>query len=903
MKSQVVGRDPELEVLTRALDRPQGTILLRGEAGIGKSALAQQALGLAEARGLTVLQGQAHPLHAGLAYAPIVAAVRPLLATLTELEGLTQLGRLLADPRLPVVAPTDDPELDRTHMFEAVARLVERHAPAVFFVDDLHWADRGTVELVHYLGRSTENVLILAAYRSGEANPAVDDLAATVRRNGTELSLAPLTDGDVARIAHNLLGSKPESAFLDDVTRRAKGVPLFVTALVQGGLHRGAVPTIVRDVVLGRLQRLDDPERRLMEVVAVAGEAATDTVLKTVLKSVSEAPEAVRNLIVDGLVVERPDARGMGYRVAHPLYAEVAYAEMTLSERRALHAAVLEAVEKTDPDDTFTLAPHYREAGTLADPARAVAVMAEAGWRALSVRAAEEAVRYLEAAMELAEPRQQPDLLDGIGRAHMNLGDMEAASAAWTTGIRIADRLDLGTPLALLRFRLAMLDSERLDSAMANTRLWTQLRDIPLESPEIAIQSIIYTLRHGTLDDVHKLSTSLAESVGTGHPAAARAVAHFGQAVCLLIDQRFTPALGHAQDAVTQAKRCAAELPFYAQYFQLFLSALSALNGDVAMSIACAQETVRAGTLVELPSLKCFEHYALSFGYYLAGELEAALAEIDTGVAVARESGMPRSISRVVAFRAFLLAEQGKLSDAAAAFTEAEQAYRSPEQSLVEVVALASTAIALYRDEPLPQTPFDASQTYSDPVATMLRMLFAGLCGLNNGQSSPAEECATSLRAFNDPAALMVAIADRLDGVRLGDADLLDRTAGSFDRMGAPFFAAQARLESYELGTSASALPQVLEVFERAGAAHWANRARQLARTRGIHVRAPRRDGVLTVRESEVVRLLGEGLSNADIAARLFLSGRTVETHLRNSYAKLGLSTRVALARWAAENL
>ncbi|MCE7004510.1 AAA family ATPase [Kibdelosporangium philippinense] len=897
MNSQVVGRDPELDVLARALDRPGGTILLRGEAGIGKSALAQHTLDLADKHGLTVLHGQAHPLQAGLAYAPIVAAVRPLLAKMTEMDGLTQLGRLMADPRLPSMAPTDNPELDRTHMFEAVARLVERHAPAVFFIDDLHWADRGTIELVHYLGRNTENVLVLAAYRPGEANPTLDDLATTVRRTGTELELAPLTDDDVAQIAHNLLGATPEPAFLNDVTQRAKGVPLFVTALVQGGFQ--AVPTIVRDVVLGRLQRLDEPERRLLEVVAVAGEAATDAVLQ----AVSDAPRALHNLIVDGLVVERSTVRAVAYRVAHPLYAEVAYAEMTLSERRSLHAAVLKAIEQTSPDDTLALAPHYREAGTLAAPARAVAVMAEAGWRALAVRAAEEAVRYLEAAMELAEPHQRPDLLDGIGRAHMHLGDMDAASAAWTAGIQLADRLELEKPLAVLQFRLAMLDSERLDSASANTRLWTQLRDIPLESPEIAIHSIIYTLRHGTLDDVRTLSSSLAESIGPDHPAPARAVAHFGQAVCLLIDQKFQPALGHAKNAVTQAKRCEAELPFYTQYFTLFLSALHTLNGDVAMAIECAQETVSAGTLVELPSLKCFEHYALAFGYFLAGDMDNAFAEIDTGVAVAKESGMPRSISRVVAFRAFMLAEQGKLTEAKAALAEAEEAYRSPEQSLVEIVALASTAIALYSDEPLPEIPFDASQTYSDPVATMLRMQFAGLCGLNNGQPSPAEECAASLRTFEQPAALMIAIADRLDGSRLRDADLLARTADQFDAMGAVFLAAQARLEQYELDQSAPDLPKVLQVFERAGAAHWANRARQLARTLGVRVRPTRRDGPLTARESDVVRLLGEGLSNADIAARLFLSGRTVETHLRNSYAKLGLSTRVALARWAGENL
>ncbi|WP_237774018.1 ATP-binding protein [Actinosynnema sp. ALI-1.44] len=899
MKPQVIGRDREVAVLARALERPSGTILLRGEAGIGKSALAQHALDLAAAQGITVLRGQAHPLHAGLAYAPIVAAVRPLMSQVSEFDGLAHLGTLLGDPRLPASAPTGTSALDRTHMFEAVARLVERFAPAVFFVDDLHWADRGTVELVHYLGRNTEGVLILAAYRPGEADPVLGDLATTVRRTGTELELAPLADTDVAEIAHTLLGSAPEPMFLRDVTRRAKGVPLFVTALVQGGITTDtAVPTIVRDVVLGRLRQLGADERELMEIIAVAGEATTDEVVR----SLSRNPQALRNLIVDGLIAERALGRTMAYQVAHPLYAEVAYAEMTIGERRQLHATVLAAIERIDPDDVLALAPHYREAGDVADPTRAVTVMAEAGERALAVRAFDEAIRYFDVAMDLAEPERAARLLEGLGRAHMSLGDPDAASAAWTRGVRLAERHGATESLALLRFRLTMLEAERQEVPAGGDRL-ADVRGVSLESAEIAIQKFIYTMRFGTLDDTKELSAQLAETAGVTHPVAARAVTHFGQAILHVMDQQFGKAIEQAEVALDAARDPDIESPFYLQYFLLYASILRLLNGDIAGAVDSAREAVRAGALVELPSLACFEHYSLSGALYLAGDYDGALAEVDTGVVAARKTGAPRCLVRIHAMRAFLLAERGELSEAAAALEEAHSLYRAPDQTLIDVTALAATAIALYLDEPPPQVPSDESRTYSDVFAVTMRGLFAGLAGLNTGDPGPAAKQAAALRVFEFQPPLMAAFGDRLDGLRTGDASRLASAVALFDAMGAKVLAAQVALEHSELTGASDRLPEIVDVLTGAGAAHWANRARQQARSLGLRLRPGRRDGILTRREADVVRLLGEGLSNADIAARLFLSGRTVETHLRNSYAKLGLSTRVSLARWAAENL
>jgi DNA-binding CsgD family transcriptional regulator len=223
---------------------------------------------------------------------------------------------------------------------------------------------------------------------------------------------------------------------------------------------------------------------------------------------------------------------------------------------------------------------------------------------------------------------------------------------------------------------------------------------------------------------------------------------------------------------------------------------------------------------------------------------------------------------------------------------------------LNQVTELASLAIATHLGEPIAvPSPFNRFSLYNDPGAVALNTLFTGLAAARSGDARLLAETAESMRFDGEHPRLVSAFADRLRGLHTQDPDVLASVAGRFDAMGAPLLAAQTRLEWAELTGDRDTVTQVVAVFERSGAAPWADRARQLARRLGLRLRTTRNDGVLTNRETQVVRLLGEGLSNSDIAGRLFLSERTVETHLRNSYAKLGVTSRVTLARWATENL
>ena len=351
----LLGRSAELgrvlEALQRAADGAGGTLLLAGEPGIGKTRLAMEALTLARRRGFLTLECAAYPLQADLAYAPVLEALGPYLGGLapgklaTLVRGLPDLGRLFAGVQLPPPEPLGDAAIERTRLFEAVSRLVERMAadqPVVLLVDDLHWVDASSMELLHYVARSlgTRRVLLIGAYRLDEArtHPGLRTMMRSLQRLGLadELLVDGLGSEPVAALARILLGGEPPAELLVALHDRAAGTPLFVTALIRGLRDTGAlfrsggawilgdgsmtaVPRVMRDLVLARLERLEPADRALLELTVVAGDIACPAVLGRVGGQQSdELDAALRRLGESGLLVEEPGQSDIAYRTSIP---------------------------------------------------------------------------------------------------------------------------------------------------------------------------------------------------------------------------------------------------------------------------------------------------------------------------------------------------------------------------------------------------------------------------------------------------------------------------------------------------------------------------------------------------------------------------------------------------------
>ncbi|HEV7647663.1 MAG TPA: AAA family ATPase [Actinophytocola sp.] len=942
MTLPLVGRDRELAELANRIDGTArgrgGVVLMSGEPGIGKSRLAEEAVELARRHGFTLAEGRAGPLLSGLAYAPIVQALHGHLLSMTdaELAGLRRvapdLGLLFPDPRLapPTAA---DAELQRTRMYEATLALTERLAarrPVLLFLDDLHWADRGTVELLHYLGRSARDlpVLVLACYRTGAvggrgaAHDTVHTMAAATRRDpaGQHIELAPLDEIAVAELVRHCLGTPPRESQLRAVTSRAAGVALFVVALTRqldAGQTEKRLPKLITDAVRDRINQLERADRVVLEVIAVAGGLGTLHMLRTVGRLADlDLQITLRRLIAGNLITEHRAGAELHYQMAHPLYAEVVYGELAGSGRRALHAAIgaaLDTVRGADhggSDHTLLIAPHYVAGGDNVPADRVVDVLSAAGRRAMTVCDPDEAASYLAAALRRARgvrPDLVPALLADLAMVQQGRGRLDDAAELLQDAITLSERHDQDHERRRGWQHLqALLEVERGNTPAAVRLARVGARRPSTDTPMRLMVHWIISLRNGDLPELTLISRELSALPSTQDTPVARSVARFGTGMLAAMTGRLATACAEVAAALELAALCGDDAPFVAFAPRMVLNGLSVLRGDLATAVRAADIDSTTPVRLLLPAATCYLQCMLAMTHYFAGDLAVALTEIDRGVLEARRVGQDRLVSRALAARAFLRAERGEFDGATADLAIARERYDAAQLDLMDAIDLAETALVLRRGGPAQAPAFADTLTFGDNQLNCLRTAYAGYAAVDAGDLAEADRVTGLLRAGGRDSPLLDALADRQQGLtatargrRDDAADLLRNATSALGAMGSTLLAAQAELELAELlppGDAAELIRSAAAAFAVAGATPWIQRAARLARTNRVNL-APR--GPLTRRETEIAAFVGLGLSNADIAARLFLSERTVETHLRNVYRKLGLSSRISLAKWS----
>ena len=356
----LIGRERERDEIARAVARArdgQGNLrLLAGEAGVGKTRLAEEALAQS---GLLVING-AVSQDATAPYGPLVAALRAYRRSVPD--GLAGCGPLSAHLALlmPELGPADE-QSDRSTLFEGMCSAfasIARQQPAAVLLDDLQWADSTTLELLPALaGRiEHERLLILGAYRNDEI-PRGHPLRRTRTdlrraRRLREIPVEPLDREGTAALAAHVLGRSPSPTLAAALYDRTQGVPFFIEELsaaliASGRLKDGEaglelatgehvpIPETVRDAVLLQAHGLDEPARRALESAAVAG-VEFDIELVTELAG---GDEGFEEPIERGLIVEVASGRA-AFR--HALAREAFYGDIPWPRRRALHRAIAE---------------------------------------------------------------------------------------------------------------------------------------------------------------------------------------------------------------------------------------------------------------------------------------------------------------------------------------------------------------------------------------------------------------------------------------------------------------------------------------------------------------------------------------------------------------------------------
>ena len=452
----LVGREGELARLVEVATSPPGLVLLEGQAGVGKSRLVSEMAAHPDLVGVPVLVGRCTLVREPFLLGPVVDALRGLrdLDLPIALPAVAAAARTLLpelDDRLPPSAgPSGEGRVDRHVLFRALAALLDSVGRAVVVLEDLHWMDEATIEFTRFLVADLPAGLTLVlTYRPEDlASPA--PLGGTYRPASSlrivRLALAELDRAGVARLVGALTGAEEMAeAFVAEVYRRTGGLPFAVEELARhardAGLVEGVaiaasrwdldalgVPPALRELVLGRVAALDGDALAVVNAAAVVEEPSTETVLGDVAALASlAAAGALSTALRAGVLVEGPPAR---YGFRHVLAARAVYDSLPRPERTVLHARAAAALEADRGAHLARLAHHYRGAGA---EDRWVEYAEAAAGAALVAGDAGAAVAFLRepllagvvahaARMRLAETLGDAGVLAGIG------GQREAAT-------------------------------------------------------------------------------------------------------------------------------------------------------------------------------------------------------------------------------------------------------------------------------------------------------------------------------------------------------------------------------------------------------------------------------------------------------------------------------------------
>jgi DNA-binding SARP family transcriptional activator/tetratricopeptide (TPR) repeat protein len=620
-RAPFVGRRAESALLDSELDTASSgrarIVLLTGELGIGKSRLWQE-WSSALPPDLTVLETRCLDSTQAMPFAPLSelfgrhSALRHLFAAGSPVPSiwLAEVARLLPDIRL--VLPdlpnpiTLSPDEERLRVSEAITQclLTLESRPLILFVDDLHWADRATLDWLDYLARRLGDLrplLLVATYRPEDAPPALTQLLAGWGRDGLtrRIPLARLTDEESAALIVSLVSDPAlRDSLLNRVRAQSAGNPYFLIELCRSASED--VPSALTELVRARLGRLPDPARQVLQAAAVL-EPDFDfaTLRRTSGRDEEETLDALDTLLNAAVVVER----GGRYAFAHPLVAEVVRDGLSSARRVFLHRRAAESLEAAYagrlPQIAGRLAAYYASA----DEARQAATYAVmAAERALNLAAYTEAAEFYRQAVTF-EPTPERRL--GLGRALYQKGDLTEARVALETALREFEAQ--GDREGAAEACITMYDTHLRAGHFEEVVNWAE-RGLPYIDPET-------------------------------HPRASAFAEHLIGAAMLHANR----SLAEAEKHLREGARLALEnhVPEVAARSRFGLGSLLAQRGDLAGALQMYREAIELAQAAGDQFHEVLGHNNAAYHALLLGDLASAREHIGTALALAEARALP----------------------------------------------------------------------------------------------------------------------------------------------------------------------------------------------------------------------------------------------------------------------
>lgn len=918
----LIGRERELDVLVDAVADPPASVIVVGEAGIGKSRLVGELLADRRIAGRSVLLGRCHRLRDPFLLGPVIEALRaaagdlpvrsmsPVVGALRPL--LPELGRCL--PEQP--EPLADPRAQRHRIFRAFRELLAALGPTVCVLEDLHWADGETLEFLSFLLSEPPRQLALVLTCRREE---LDSDRAVALRASAAIELCALSQEQVAALAAHLLEVRelPQDS-ARYLHARSDGIPFAVEELVGlldqrdqvSGLIEGraseleglGVPPALRAWMLERVGRLSADGRSVARVAAVVGRPVNEDLLRTVAGlPVARANRAVSEGLRGGVLAEQGDGL---YGFRHVLGAQAVYEEMPTPQRQRLHLCAARALEdRAEPRALAQIAHHFKEAGRPKQWVRYAEAAADA---AHSIADDRSAVELLEKALHAPALSRaaRTRMAIALGNAALYSTSPERAIAALERAmdeqsLPIGVRGELRFSACRLRWHAGQADCWREEMLLAVQELRTR--------PGLAARAMVNLalparLLEGNLTE-HLDWLCRAERIASRQDDPVAHIAVAAQRATILLEVgdpavwdaiRSIPSGGGSVDEKLQLlrgysglSRAALGLGHYRRA-ESFLSEAQRIQADLAYEDSSVGLTMLRASLdgavgrwegLESRARGC-GHESLRGGLLLArGELAEARSCLDSALDVARSARSIPGVAEAAGMLARLFLEQGD-----------PQAARSAAAEGMEVVRRKGIWVW-------------ATAVDTEAVDALLG------CGENEEATELVRELAAGLRGRDAPAANAAwaccqGALSEANGHYAAAAHCFVRAERGWRALPRPYEAARLRarrarcLLRSEDRNGGELLLGALKEFEVLGASWDAARVRAALRAERVALPYPWRGGrrgygdSLSPREAEVARLAATGKSNPEIAQVLVLSRRTVAHHVSSALRKLGFSSR-----------
>ncbi|MFI7127919.1 AAA family ATPase [Nonomuraea sp. NPDC050153] len=896
-----VGRDAELGRLFRAVDSASAgpVVLLVGGMGTGKSALLGRAVRRAEASGAHVLRAEGSESESSLAFSALHQLLRPVRA---EVDGLPDRQRAAIQdafgtgPAAPRQASAPDPMLIGVAVLSLLSALGDRR-PVLVALDDAQWFDRASLDALSFAARrlAGEPVTMLVAARGVDQLPGFD-------RHVPTLALGPLDDA----AANRLLDLQPKSPTGRTRTRildQAGGNPLALVELARAATAQDAVtglppagPLHLTDhlerIFAARLDGLPAATRRALVLLA-----AMDSVDSTIA-----VPAGLTNAEDDawppaeqaGLVLRT----GRELRFRHPLVRSAVYHAASSGTRREAHLALAEMLQ----DEPDRRAWHLAAACPGPDPAVSAELERTAD-RARRRGGHAAAAKALQRAAELAPRREDSArLLVEAASAAVFTGDL-----AWVEELTVAARARTDDPsllasAAVQAGRLAVLTVRH---TVVFSRLTDAAEGLALSQPAAALDLLagaaVVRFYSGQDAQRHRIQDILGRLPEDASLAGLRT---WVRAVSDPFDGR--------AELVSLLPRLAAEAKSRPERLT-----------TVGIMAWLLDETPRAVRAFD----QAFDRWesqgplpeglggAVAWAYVERGQWDQAREACAHTVAVGRTAGLDHAVACAATVDATVLAYQG---DATAARAQTEEALalidplESRSVSVYARRALGAAAAAegayesAYDQLRMAFSPHGAPVHYHASYPALADLAAAAVrCGRREDAATIVERSARVLSGNASPR--LHALISRARGLLADPEDaephfraaLADPVLEHW-----PFERAQTLLDLAEwlrrrrrVAEARGPLTEALETFRRLGARPWIERARAESRAAGLDVTdtAPDALAELSPQQQQIIRLAARGLTNREIGEKLFLSPRTVSSHLYRSFPKLGITARSQL--------